>query len=131
MGTFADRANVDYRCFISSVPFIHVYIHTDILKRHHIYRYIDMYIDIDIYTYISISIHIYAAVSNGKWKTEVQVIFLNPFTVCLLSVFYERTNGSYPIANRLNGLNGLALYTIPLKILITVDLKSYMTCFVL
>jgi hypothetical protein len=97
MGTFADRANVDYRCFISSVPFIHVYIHT-----YHIYRYIDRYVYRYRYIYLYININT-----------------------------YERTNGSYPIANGLNGLNGLALYTIPLKILITVDLKSYMTCFVL
>ncbi len=42
--------------------------------------------------------------------------FLNQFTVCSLCkckfvvclFFYEETNGSYPFANRLNRLNGLA-----------------------
>jgi hypothetical protein len=45
-------------------------------------------------------------------------IFLNPFSVCSLCkrnfvvcpLVYEETNGSYPFANRLNGLNGLARY---------------------
>jgi hypothetical protein len=48
-------------------------------------------------------------------KTEAQVIFLNPFTVCssLKLKFFvcpfvdEETNGSYPFANGLNGLSGL------------------------
>jgi hypothetical protein len=56
-----------------------------------------------------------------KQKTEVQVIFLSPFTICssckrkyVVCLFVdEETNGSYPFANeisglnRLNGLNGL------------------------
>jgi hypothetical protein len=53
--------------------------------------------------------------SNEKWKTEVQVIVLNPFTLCSLCKWkfvicpfvYIQTKGSYPFANRLSGLNGL------------------------
>ncbi len=57
-----------------------------------------------------------------KRKTEAQLIFLNPFTVCSSCIqkfiscpfVDEETKGSYPFANglnglnRLNGLNGLA-----------------------
>jgi hypothetical protein len=71
--------------------------------------------------YIFLSIYIYAAISNGKGKngkkgkTKVQAIFLNPFSICslckrkfVLSPFFnEETNGSYPFANGLNGLDGL------------------------
>jgi hypothetical protein len=53
--------------------------------------------------------------SNEKWKTEVQVIVLNPFTLCSLCKWkfvvcpfvYIQTKGSYPFANRLSGLDGL------------------------
>ncbi len=49
---------------------------------------------------------------NGKRKTEAQAIFRNPFTVfssceqkLIVCLFVEEeTNGSYPFANRLNGL---------------------------
>jgi hypothetical protein len=59
--------------------------------------------------------------SNGKCKTEAQVIFLNPFTVCssckqkfVICPFIEKeTNGSCPFLNRLNGLRpSMALTTI-------------------
>jgi hypothetical protein len=51
-----------------------------------------------------------------KWKTEVQAIFFNPFTVrsmCKWKLFIclfvdVETNRSYLFANGLNGLNGLA-----------------------
>jgi hypothetical protein len=49
--------------------------------------------------------------SNKKWKTEAQAIFLNPFTICIsckLKIVDKETNGSYPFANGLNGLNRLA-----------------------
>ncbi len=60
-------------------------------------------------------IFIYMLRSNGKRKTEVQAIFLNPFTVCPLCkrtfivhpFVEEETNKSYPFANRLNGLSHL------------------------
>jgi hypothetical protein len=42
--------------------------------------YISTYAYIFLYFYNYI--YIYVAVSNGKWKTEAQAIFLNPFTVC-------------------------------------------------
>jgi hypothetical protein len=53
---------------------------------------------------------------NGKWKTEAQAIFLNPFTVCssckrkfVVCLFvWTETNESYPLANGLNVLNGLS-----------------------
>jgi hypothetical protein len=56
------------------------------LKWQHIFTVVNIYtsISIDIYTvyiYISTYIHIYAAVSNGKWKTEAQAIFFSPFAV--------------------------------------------------
>jgi hypothetical protein len=35
-------------------------------------------------------------------------IFLHPFVICPL--VDQETNRSYPIANGINGLNGLALY---------------------
>jgi hypothetical protein len=46
--------------------------------------------------------------------SEAQAIFLNPFTVCCEKRFvvcpfvYDKTNGSYPFANGLNGLSRLA-----------------------
>ncbi len=51
-----------------------------------------------------------------KWKTEAQVIFLNLFTVCssckwkldVCPLVDEETGRSYPFANGLNRLNGLA-----------------------
>jgi hypothetical protein len=51
-----------------------------------------------------------------KWKTGALAIIINPFTVCStckqkLIVFPfvdEETNRSYPFANGLNRLNGLA-----------------------
>ncbi len=54
-------------------------------------------------------------ISIRKWKTEVQAVFLNPFTVsssCANGSFSvcpfvdEETDGS-PFANRLNRQNGL------------------------
>ncbi len=54
----------------------------------------------------------YAGVSNRNWKTEVQAIFLNLFTVCssckrkfvVCPFVYAETNRIYPFANGLNGL---------------------------
>jgi hypothetical protein len=51
-----------------------------------------------------------------KGKIKAQVIFLNTFTVCssrkkkfVACVFVDKeTNGSYPFANKQNGLNRLA-----------------------
>jgi hypothetical protein len=64
---------------------------------------------------IHIYIYVYAAISDGKQKTEIQGIFLSLFTVCssckrkfvLCPFVDEETNGSYPFANGLNRLNGL------------------------
>jgi hypothetical protein len=58
----------------------------------------------------------YAAVSDGKQKTEAQAIFLNLFTVCLLCwqmfvVFLFvlwRDKQKLSAANGVNRLNGLA-----------------------
>ncbi len=58
---------------------------------------------------------IFAAVSNGKRKTEAKAIFLNPCTACssckrkfVVCLFvYEEANRSYPFANGLNGLSYL------------------------
>jgi hypothetical protein len=54
--------------------------------------------------------------SNAKQKTEAQVIFLHPLTICspckrklVVCPFVDKeTNGSYPFVNGLNELNGLA-----------------------
>jgi hypothetical protein len=48
-------------------------------------------------------------------EIEAQAIFLNPFTICssckrkivVCSFVDEQTNGTYPLANGLNGENGL------------------------
>jgi hypothetical protein len=61
-------------------------------------------------------IYIYAAISNRKQRKETHVIFHNPFAVCsscklkfvVCPFVDEDTNVSYPFANSLNGLNGLA-----------------------
>jgi hypothetical protein len=53
---------------------------------------------------------------NREWKTEAQTISLNLFTVyssckrkfVVCPFVDEETNGSYPFANGLNGLNGVA-----------------------
>jgi hypothetical protein len=63
----------------------------------------------------SFSVYIYLC-CGFKRKTEAQVVFLNPFTVSSLfkwkfvvcPLIDEETNGSYPFANGLNGLNRLA-----------------------
>ncbi len=83
-----------------------------------IYNYISIYIYIFICIYISISIiiHIQYIYCRFKRKTEAQVIFLYPFTVCssckrkfvVCPFVYEETYRSYLFANGLNGLNGLA-----------------------
>jgi hypothetical protein len=44
------------------------------------YTYICMHIHAYICRYVCM--YTYAAVSNGKWKTEVQAISLHPFTIC-------------------------------------------------
>jgi hypothetical protein len=83
------------------------------MDRYYIYRYIYLYLYISVYMYF-----VYAAFSNRKRKTEAQVIVLHPFIVCssckrklVVCLFvYEETNGSYPFANGLNVLNGVALY---------------------
>jgi hypothetical protein len=66
----------------------------------YIYREIDIFISIYIYSYMYICCHF-------KWKTGDQAIFLNR---CLSFVpfVYKETNGSYQFAKELNGLNGLA-----------------------
>ncbi len=56
--------------------------------------------------------------SKGKQTTKAQMIFLNPFTVCsshkpmfvVCPFVDEETNGRFPFANGLNGLNGLAIH---------------------
>jgi hypothetical protein len=56
-----------------------------------------------IYIYIYTHSYIYAAVSNGKQKTDAQVIFIDPFTIFALCkqkfvvcpFVDEETNGSY------------------------------------
>jgi hypothetical protein len=66
------------------------------------------------------TVHIYICV-YGNRKTEAQVIFLNPCTVCssctrkfvICPFVDEETNGSYPFANGLNGLYGLHGLTHP------------------
>jgi hypothetical protein len=77
----------------------------------YIYPYPYPYIYINIYTvhiYIYIYVYIYIR-CPFKRKTEAQVIFHNPFTVCspkfvLCPFVYKETKGSYPFANGLNGL---------------------------
>ncbi len=54
--------------------------------------------------------------SKRKQTTKTQMIFLNPFTVCsshkpkfvVCPFVDEETNGRFPFANGLTGLNGLA-----------------------
>ncbi len=67
--------------------------------------------------YIYIYTHIYSIyILLFQMEIEAQAIFLNPFTVCLhanwslsfVRFLRRNTNGSYPFANGLNGLNGLA-----------------------
>jgi hypothetical protein len=78
---------------------------------YHMYIYIYMYICVDIYIYIYIYI-----CCHFKWKTEAQVIFLNQFNICssckqksVVCLFVDKgTNRSYPLANWINGLKGLA-----------------------
>jgi hypothetical protein len=69
-----------------------------------------------------------------KRKTEAQVVFLHPFTICLLCIqkvvvcpfVDEETNRSYPFAKGLNGLAQLVTFIvisnscITLKIAVTV-----------
>jgi hypothetical protein len=118
MGTFAETANFVYHLSFddhgkqTSVFCIHIYA----LKLQHIYKYRYMCIYIYIFTiYIYIYINIYLCF-HYKRKSEAQAIFLNLFTVCssckrkfvVCPFVYEETNGSYPFASGLNGLNGLA-----------------------
>jgi hypothetical protein len=66
-------------------------------------------------TYVYIYVYKYTTVSNGKWKTQGLVIFLNPFTVyssckrkfVVCPFVDEETKGSHLVAN---GLNRLAHY---------------------
>ncbi len=108
-------------------PYMYIYIDTavykDIYIQIKIYIYLYIYKHINIYIcirytniYVFIYVYIYTAISNRKRKTEGQAIFFNPFTVCLsckrkfviCPFVYEETHASYPFANELNGLNGLA-----------------------
>jgi hypothetical protein len=61
---------------------------------------------------ICTNIYIYAVVYEKiTWKTEVEAIFLNTFTVCssrkrkfvVFPFVDEETNGSYPFASGLDG----------------------------
>ncbi len=74
----------------------------------YIYRNGSIYICTYIYTGIySIYLYLYMYICcRFKRKTEARAISFSPFTVCLF--VDKETNGSYPFANRLNGLNGLA-----------------------
>jgi hypothetical protein len=64
--------------------------------------------------YIYFNIYKHAFVSNGKQKMEAQSpsdfaqsvfhFLIMQMKVCCLSVVYKEKNGSYPFANRLNGL---------------------------
>ncbi len=66
--------------------------------------------------YLCIYLYLHAAVSNGKQKNGSPGDFLNPFTVgsscqrkfVVCPFVDEKINRSYPFANGLNGLNGLA-----------------------
>ncbi len=71
-------------------------------------RFLLVLLSLYIYIYIQ-----YAAVSNQKWKTDAQAIFLNPFMVCSLCKWKfvvcpfvdNESNGNYPFAHRLKELN--------------------------
>jgi hypothetical protein len=118
--------------------FSHMNIYIYILKRQHKYGYIyiSMYMYlcryIYFYLYISMSIYIYIYINilifmyiccRFKRKTEAKAIF-DPLTVCsfrkrkffFFLFVYEVTSRSYPFANGLNGLNGLAhLWRVPIS----------------
>ncbi len=86
-------------------------------------EYLYIFCRFNIYIYI----YLYENRTDGKrqllyvcciWEMEAQVVFLNPFSICssckrkfvVCPFVDEETNGSYPVANGLNGLAHLWLY---------------------
>jgi hypothetical protein len=69
-----------------------------------------------LFLFVNLYLYLQAAVSNGKQKNGSPCDFLNPFTVgsscqrkfVVCPFVDEKINRSYPFANGLNGLNGLA-----------------------
>ncbi len=133
---FADTAIIDYRSSFAnqgkqiiflfpfaannrSLPFLRVQQTKEncyfLLVPISVYTYCIPYMLLFQYTYI------YGALSNQKWLTESQAIFLNPFTVFSLIRLLgssckkfvacpyvdEETIGSHPFVNGLIGLNRL------------------------
>jgi hypothetical protein len=63
--------------------------------------------------YMYVYTYIYIAISNGKSKPRRFSLIRLPFAyltteICRLSVCWRKNKRSYPLANGLNGLNGLA-----------------------
>ncbi len=124
---FAERAIIDYRLSFAdkgkltlfSVPVCRkqtedcCFCFPFVAKKWKLPFFASSFFSVSIY-YITVYIYIYIYVK--KRKTEAQRIFLNLFTIdssCKQKfVFFpfvgEETSGSYPFANVLNGLKGLA-----------------------
>ncbi len=108
MGRLAETANVIYfSSFVDQVK------QTSVFRQ---FRFVHKYIYTHTHTHTQYMYIYKMPFHRFKQKTEAMGFFLNPFTVCS---YYKRkfvtcpfadkgTNGSYPFANGLNGLNGLA-----------------------
>ncbi len=118
MGMFAETAIVEYHeSFADQGKQTYLYIIHFRFLYIYIYPELNIYISNYVYIYtVYLYIFIYICCCF-KRKTEVQAIFLNPFTMCssckwkfvICPFANEEKNRSYPFASRLNGLPHLAM----------------------